>query len=186
MYQGDAVDISWPPRGWKSLEFVKKLENQVIIKDPMSGKIRGLTYRIEPTPIYLQNYIRSYAYHITIDGWHYSVQNKSDEYNVLSFNFQEIINTALSKESLISDIKIRSRPVYLEDDVIHRFYKVALFMIKKIQENQFLDWDQILGLYHIRPTQHVFKIFNCRVEDRLKCHLDDDCCAYMDKDIGCA
>lgn len=147
------LDTSWPPCGWERLSDIKKLEAQAIVKDPVLAKIVGLTYKIEPIPVYLKNNRRSYIYRLSIDGWKYSIQNKSHEYSILSFDIRARANKSLSRNNFISNIKTKSQPLILNRLSAERTYNAALFMMKQIESGQVLDYNRVLRLYKIHPTQ---------------------------------
>ncbi len=161
MSRHNELGNSWPPRGWDSLGFIKELNGQAIAKDPMKATITGLAYKIEPVPIYLKNNTKSYVYNLSINGWTYSIQNESHEYSVLSFNIHERLNESLSKDNFIFDIKTKSRPLLLNNRSAKRAYVAALFIMKQIVSGQVPDYNRILRLYKIHPSQRsLYEIDN--------------------------
>ena len=145
--------IFWPPRGWRSLEFVKNLKAQAIAKDPMAATITGLHYKIEVIPGYLSNGDKTYRYHFSINGWQYSIQNESHEYSILSFDFCERLDLRASKDNFISNIKVKSRPILLTERNAARALTAAIFFIKQISSQKVPDYNRVLRLYKIHPNQ---------------------------------
>lgn len=170
-----ALGLSWPPRGWEALASIETTSGQAIIKDPASAVVAGLTYNIEPLPVYQKNNQRIFIYSLHIDGWEYTIQNESREYPILSFMFQERPDKNTPKNFYISDIKSQSRPVIVTERSAHRSMMAALFMMKQIASNQVPDAERILRLYKIHPTQRsLYEIDNAR-SDSLFCGLPYVC-----------
>ncbi len=171
MSRHDKLGISWPPCGWDGLGFIKTLNAQAVAKDPMMATIVGLSYEIEPIPVYLKNHKKNYIYHLKIEGWKYSIQNESRGYSVLSFNFQERLNKFLPKNKFISDIRTKSRPFILNERSAQRAYMAAIFMIKQIESGQVPDYKRILRLYKIHPSQRSLYEIDYVREDSRNCGI---------------
>lgn len=170
-----ALGISWPPRGWEQLATIEETQGQAIVKEPASARVAGLTYHIEPVPVYQKNNKRIFVYSLQIDGWEYNIHNESREYPVLSFMFQERSDKNAPKNFYISDIKTQARPVIVTERSAHRSMMAALFMIKQIAAAQVPDAERILRLYKIHPTQRsLYEIDNVR-RDSLFCGLPYVC-----------
>lgn len=183
MSRNNILGTSWPPRGWEELCHVKNLQAQALVKDPVRASIIGIHYKIDPIPVYLKNNKRSYVYHLNISGWNYSIQNESHEYQILSFYFQECFNASLSKDNFISDIKTKSRPLFLNERSATRSLMAAIFMIKQIESGQVPDYNRILRLYKIHPSQRSLYELDYRREDSLNCGLATYCFENAMKNI---
>lgn len=175
MLRNQKLGVSWPPCGWDDFASIQNLTAQAVMKDSASSTITSMYYKIDPIPICNKDNSSGYIYHLSIDGWKYSVSDKSREYNVLSFNFSERSNKFLSKDYSISDIKINSRPFLLNKRSAQRAYTAALFMIKQIESGQVPDYKRILRLHKIHPTQRsLYELDNC-CEDAQKWGLMPSC-----------
>lgn len=175
MCKFEALGISWPPRGWEQLSTIEKTSGQAIIKEPASARVAGLTYNIEPIPVYQKDNQRVFCYALQIDGWEYTIHNDSREYPILSFMFQERPDPAVPKSFYISDIKSKARPVIVTERSAHRSMMAALFMIKQINNSLVPDTERVLRLYKIHPTQRsLYEIDNER-RDSLFCGLPYVC-----------
>ena len=156
MMEDENLDLLWPPRGWRSLSFIQKLNGQTIFKDPRFATIEGACYQIKPISIFDKNpkkaHQKTLAYRLEIKGWTYSIQNESQEFNILSFIFRERPHARFPKMHHISDIKIKSRPILLSERSASRAYMAAILMIKQIMSDKPLDYERILKLYKIHPT----------------------------------
>jgi len=140
-------------RSWELLKSIKKFTGQAVFKDPVSATIAGLSYKIEPSSVRALDDKRSCIYHLSIDGWTYSIQNESHEYHVLSFCFKDQLNSPLHTENFISDVKVKSRPIILNRRSAQHAYRAAFFIIKKIESGQVPDYERILRLYKIDPCK---------------------------------
>lgn len=175
MCKFSALGVSWPPRGWEQLGSIEKTSGQAVIKDPASARVAGLTYNIEPLPVYQKNNQRTLIYSLQIDGWEYNIHNESREFPVLSFIFQARPDKSLPKNFYMSDIKTKSRPVIITERSAHRSMMAALFMMKQIINGRVPDTNRILRLYKIHPTQRsLYEIDNVR-SDSLHCGLPYVC-----------
>lgn len=177
------LGISWPPKGWEQLGFITKLNAQVVVKDPMKATIIGVHYKIEPIPVYNKEKNRSYVFHISIDGWQYSILNESREYNILSFDLIERHDSTLTKDYFLSNIKTKSRPLLLSERSAHRIYMAALFMLKKIENGQVPDFNKILRLYKIHPSQRNLYEISYTREDSRNCGLATYCVEKTDEKL---
>ena len=156
-----ALGVSWPPQGWEQLGHIQKSNGQAIVKDAASAMVTGLSYNIEPLPVYQKNNERIFVYAMQIDGWEYNIHNESREYPILSFMLQERLNRSAPKNLYISDIKTNSRPVYVTERSAHRVMIATLFIIKQINSGQVPDVERILRLYKIHPSQRsLYEINN--------------------------
>ena len=171
MLRDNTLGTSWPPRGWESLEFVKNLSAQAIVKDPISATIEGAYYKIEPIPTFGKNSKQIDIYHLEINGWQYSIQNESHEYKILSFMFRGHCDQSITKERLISDIRTKSRPVLLTRRSANRSYIAATLMIKQILSGKVPDYERVLRLYKIHPTQRSLYEMDCLCHDPFNCGL---------------
>ncbi|MEM6811397.1 MAG: hypothetical protein AAF549_02910 [Pseudomonadota bacterium] len=142
----------WPPKGWRELGIIKKLSEQAIFKDPYSAKVIGLSYKIEPAPV-IKNNIRYNLYNIQIDGWEYTINNESREFPVLSFLLAEKEGEGIVCDSMISKIKTHSRSVINTKNSGQRALNAALYFIEEINNGSVPDFDQVLKLYKIHPSQ---------------------------------
>lgn len=166
-----ALGVSWPPRGWKQLGYIETSSGQAISKDPLSARVTGLVYNIEPSPVYRKNSTRIFVYSVRIDGWEYTIHNESREYPVLSFSLQERLDPDVPKDFYISDIRTKSRVIRITERSAHRSLMAALFMMKQINNAQVPDIERVLRLYKIHPSQRsLYEIDNVR-HDSLYCGL---------------
>lgn len=147
------LGVSWPPAGWDKLAFIKTTNGQAIAKDLTSAKVVGLSYSIEPLPIYQENTGRGTLYALQIDGWEYNIHNESREYPVLSLMLRERNKHNISRNNYISDIRTNAQLIRRTPRSTHRSLMAALFIIKQIKNNQVPDTDRILRLYKIHPSQ---------------------------------
>ncbi len=181
MCKFEALGVSWPPCGWEQLGTIKETSAQAIVKEPASARVAGLTYNIEPLPVYQKNNKRIFVYSLQIDAWEYTIQNESREYPILSFMFQEKPEKDVPQNFYISDIKTKSRPVIVTERSAHRAMMAALFMMKQISVSQVPDAERILRLYKIHPTQRsLYEIDNAR-HDSLFCGLPYVCIESSDE-----
>lgn len=160
-----ALGISWPPQGWDQLEHIKNSNGQSLSKDPASAMVTGLSYNIEPIPVYQKNRAANadptFVYAVQIDGWEYNIHNESREYPVLSFMLQARTDPSCPKESYLSNIKTQARPLHLTSRSARRAMIAALFIMKQINSGQVPDAERILRLYKIHPTQRsLYEIDN--------------------------
>jgi hypothetical protein len=159
MSKSEFAGGAWPPRGWKKLNEISKLSGQAIIKDPQSAQVNGLSFKIEPLPVYKNN-TRTHIYSFQIDGWEYSINNDSREFPVLHFLLKEKDAVGLSN-SILSDIKAYARPVRVTPRSSQRTLMAALLMIKQIINGQVPDAERTLKLYKIHPSQRsLYEIDN--------------------------
>jgi len=172
MSRNNNLGSSWPPRGWEQLGFVQKLSAQAIAKDPMLATIEGAYYRIEPIPVFSKDNSKAYLYRLEINGWKYSIQNESHEYKILSFMFHDKPNKTAPKEKYLSDIRTKSRPLLLNRRSASRTYMAATLMIKQILSNKVPDYERVLRLYKIHPTQRSLYELDYEREDSLNCGLN--------------
>lgn len=171
------LNVSWPPLGWEQLRAIKTSSAQAILKDPASARVLGLTYNIEPLPLYLKSKERVFVYDIQIEGWEYNIQNESREFPVLSFTLRSRPNGKSPKNYYISNIKVKARPLTLTERSAHRAYMAALFMMKQIISSQVPDSERILKFYKIHPTQKsLYEIDNER--------MDSNACGLINHEIG--
>jgi len=171
-----ALGISWPPRGWEQLGDIHTTKAQAIAKDPASARVTGLSYNIEPLPVYQKNESkRVFVYAVHIDGWEYTINNESREFPILSFMLQERADSSSPKHFYMSDIKTKSRPVRLTERSAHRSLMAALLMMKQIVGGQLPDANKILRLYKIHPTQRSLYDIDNERHDSLYCGLPYVC-----------
>lgn len=165
------LGVSWPPKGWDVFNQIDQSFGQSLTKDPMSAKVSGLTYVIEPVPLYTETLERRYIYSVRIEGWDYNIHNESREYSILSFILKDRSDTTLPKSYFISDIKTLHRPIRLCERSAHRALMAALFLMKQINSDSVPDVKRILRLYKIHPSQRsLYDIDNVRT-DSLFCGL---------------
>jgi len=143
--------VAWPPRGWNAFHAVKKSCGQSVFKDPIKATVAGLTYCIEPNAIYASDGTLLMAYTISIDGWNYSILNKSQEFPVLSFQITEKETSGKFNLPYISRVKILSRSIHLNENKAQRVILTSLFLMKQIDANNVPDYERILRLYRIHP-----------------------------------
>lgn len=165
------LGVSWPPRGWDIFNQIDQSYGQSLMKDPMSAKVSGLIYTIEPVPLYTETLERRYVYEVRLEGWDYNIHNESREYSILSFMLKERGDATLPKSYFVSDIRTLSRPVRLTERSAHRALMAAMFLMKQINSDSVPDVKRILRLYKIHPTQRsLYEIDNART-DSLFCGL---------------
>lgn len=165
----------WPPRGWEQLGLIKKLEGQAILKNPAHATITGLFFKIDPVPVYLKNNQRGHVYRISVDGWSYSIYNESHEFNIISFDLADRLTRHLSKENCVSNIKIKSRPLVLNKRSAGRSYMAALLLMKQIESGIVPDYDRVLRLYKIHPSQRSLYEQDIKRKTSLNCGLKPYC-----------
>lgn len=176
MCKFNALGISWPPRGWDQLGTIQTTTAQAIAKDPASARVAGLSYTVEPLPVYQKdNSNRIFVYAVHIDGWEYTINNESREFPILSFMLQERTDKHSPKHFYMSDIKTKSRPVRLTERSAHRSLMAALLMMKQISGGQLPDANKILRLYKIHPTQRSLYDIDNERHDSLYCGLPYVC-----------
>ena len=149
----NVLNNAWPPRGWQQLGLIKKLQGQAILKDPIHATITGLTFKIDPVPVSSKNNQRNHVYCISIKGWSYSILNESREFDVMSFHLAERLTKGLSKGNFIANIKTKSRSMIRTNRSVERSYMAALFLMKQIEQGIVPDYDRVLRLYKIHPSQ---------------------------------
>ena len=165
------LGVSWPPKGWKQFKDIDRSHGQAISKDPASAIVTGMSYIVEPLPVYQKNDLRSFVYAIHIEGWDYNIYNESCEYPILSFICKERPEDSASKHYYISDIKSRARSVRITQRSAHRSFMAALFMMKQINSGQVPDAERILRLYKIHPTQRSLYDYDMERTDSLFCGI---------------
>jgi hypothetical protein len=147
------LGVSWPPKGWKKFEKIEYSQGQAILKNPTSAIVTGMSYSVEPVPVYLKNNRRVYAYAVQIEGWDYNIYNESCEYPVLSFMLYERPNSTAPKHFYISKLKTQAQPLKITQRSAHRAFMAALFMMKQINSGKVPEAERILRLYKIHATQ---------------------------------
>jgi hypothetical protein len=152
------LGVSWPPKGWKQFETIKYSSGQAILKNPASALVTGISYHVEPIPVYSKENIRRYIYAVKINGWDYNIYNESREYSVLSYVLHEKENSAAPKYLHISDVKTQAQALEITERSAHRVFMSALFMIKQIESGVVPEVERVLKLYKIHPTQrHLYE-----------------------------
>lgn len=171
MYKFKTLGVSWPPQGWDNLNEIKCSTGQAILKDPVSALISGVCYTIESLPVHLNNNECAHVYAVHVDGWDYNIYNESCEYPILSFIFQEKKNAKAPKYYYMSDIKTRAQSVPLTKRSAHRSYMAALCMMKQIEAGRAPDFERILRLYKMHPSQRYLYEVDYERHDSLFCGL---------------
>lgn len=140
----------WPPRGWKQLGNISKPLGQSLVKDIKSARIFGLSYHITSESIF-DRHVRLNRYHVSIDGWEYSILNESTEYPVLSFTLADRTDLLKPREQFISDIRVGARTVPGGMASARRAVTAAIFLIRQIELGQVPDAQRVLRMYHLIP-----------------------------------
>lgn len=148
----DKSEIEWPPRGWVQLDKIKKLSAHILVKDPVFGRILGLSYKIEPTPVISKKNKNKFLYHFQIDGWEYDINNASREFPILSFDIKEKIRDHKNR-FLLLNIKSNGRPLDSTLIISHRILSAALHFIREIDNGNAPDIRNTLLLYKVHPSQ---------------------------------
>ena len=149
------------PKGWKHFECIRNISGQSVTKDPVSGKVKGLVYQIESSPIYYKEDIVSAVHEIKISGWEYNILGESEEYPILSFLLEDRLNPMAQKEKSISQIRVKNKLFPVTSSSAHRSYMVALLFLKQIDAGNVLDINRVLSMYKIHPTQRgIYKLKN--------------------------
>lgn len=164
------LGVAWPPEGWNTLQDIDQTYGQAILKNPVSAIVTGLSYVIEPVPIYKSS-ARTYYYAVNITGWDYNIYNESCEYPVLSFIFHDKPASKAPKHYYMSELKTQAQSLILTERSAHRIYMAALFLMKQITSGQVPDIERILKLYKIHPTQRDAYQINPERHDSLFCGL---------------
>lgn len=147
------LGVSWPPQGWEQFEMIDQSYGQAILKNPISAVVTGMSYVIEPVPVIDKTNQRKYAYAVRIDGWDYNIYNESSEYSILSFTIYEKLQRDRSNKLFVSKIKTRSQSLPKTYESGKRIMNAAIFMMKKIERGDVPDFDKILRMYKVHPTQ---------------------------------
>lgn len=151
----------WPPMGWKHFECIENLSGQSVSKDPVSGKVKGLTYRVDSSPVYYADGVISAVHEIKISGWEYNILGESEEYSILSFFLEDRLNHTTRKEQCISQLKVKDKIFPVTSSSAHRSYMVALLFMKQIDAGNVLDINRVLSMYKVHPTQRgIYKLKN--------------------------
>jgi hypothetical protein len=161
------LGLSWPPKGWDKLSYISRSCAQAISKDPLSARVTGLSYNIEPCPTSAGRYV----YAFSIEGWEYNIYNESIEFPVLSFLLRERPDSKPSKSYYISEIKTQARALRLTERSAHRILMATAFFIKQIDSDQVPDFERILKLYKIHPNQRSQYNIDSERYDSLYCGL---------------
>ncbi len=164
------LGVSWPPKGWKAFNEIDQTYGQAILKNPVSAVVTGLSYVIEPIPVYKSS-VRGHYYAVNITGWDYNIYNESCEYPVLSFIFHDKPDSKTPKHYYMSELKTQAQSLHLTERSAHRMYMAALFLMKQIGSGQVPDVERILKLYKIHPSQRDAYKINSERSDSLFCGL---------------
>ncbi len=148
----DKSEVEWPPRGWVQLDKIKRLSAHILVKDPVFGRISGLSYKIEPTPVISKKNKNKFLYHFQIDGWEYDINNASREFPILSFDVKEKIKDHKNR-FLLLNIKSNGRPLKTTQITSHRVLSAALHLIREIDKGNAPDIRNTLLLYKVHPSQ---------------------------------
>jgi hypothetical protein len=174
MCQSDELEEHWPPSGWRAFDAIDNSHAQTVIKDPASSLIMGFSYDVKPVQIYRTGTGKPFfAYEVSIIGWEYNILNESREYSILSFVMKDRLDHQTPSNFLISDIKVRARPLKLTQRSAHRALAAAIFMMKQIKAGNALDVGRILRLYKIHPSQRSLYDIDNQRQDSLYCGLSD-------------
>lgn len=148
----ESTDIVWPPAGWSQFASVQSSTGQSVAKDVGTGRIFGLQYSIDSTPLF-KNETKLFRHEIRIDGWEYSILNESTEYPVLSFSLLDRFDLSLPRECFVTNIRTYDTAIPHTRRSSARAVSAALFMIKQIERGQVPDLSRVLRIYKLHPTQ---------------------------------
>ncbi len=159
----DKSEVEWPPRGWIQLDKIKKLSAHILVKDPVFGRISGLSYKIQSTPVISKKKKNKFLYHFQIDGWEYDINNTSREFPILSFDVKEKIHEQKNC-FLLLNIRSSGRPLKTTQIISHRVLSAALHFIREIDNGNAPDFRNTLLLYKVHPSQK--ELYSHREDDK--------------------
>ncbi|MCI5060676.1 MAG: hypothetical protein MRY79_06360 [Alphaproteobacteria bacterium] len=170
----ETLGVSWPPNGWNQFSGIQTPCGQAISKKPVSGIVNGLRYVIEPIPVYHKGKYKSHLYHVQITGWEYTINNDSQEYEILSYNLQERTQDTrkpLPLDFFISNIKSGNVGIQATPKSARSALMSSLFLIKQINDGNVPDTEQILKIYKIHKSQKAIHEPDFIRSDSLYCGL---------------
>lgn len=141
------ADKEWPPKPLSILGTVTKPSNQVLVKDPETGELKGVRYVVAAEPSNLRP-IRSWT--ITIEKWNCQDVTQISAEDVL---FVRILNVPQSAdvqyEQIIKDIVVNNAKLTVDNQNSFNAVMAAVLLVAKVDAGRLPDIDKTLRIYNL-------------------------------------